>query len=184
MLIGIMGKMGTGKTLSMTILASYLYYRYKVPIHANYELNSPIKSETLKYTEDIWKVEDGIICLDEVWLTLDSRLWQDNVALTRWVNQTRKKRLIVFYTSQHINQVEMRMRNATDILIVCEKKYGSIWLNFVDYQYGTLGRKFEIKKPNRFYMLYDTFQVLEPIISRKWQDKKDASKKHHYPPAK
>jgi len=164
MLIGIVGKMGTGKTLSMTMFAEYLYYKFHIEIYSNYLLANAYKIE--KQT-DLWKIKNGIICLDEVWLTLDSRLWANNVSLTRWINQTRKKRVIVFYTSQHISQVELRMRNATDILIYCEKKDKSIWLNFVDYHYGTLGRKFKIEDPKKFYNFYDTFEIVWPISYKK-----------------
>jgi len=160
MLIGIMGKMGSGKTLSMSILASFLHYATHAPLFANYHLEN---AQIINQKRDIWDMQDGIFCFDEIWLTLDSRLWKDNTFLTRWVNQTRKKKMIVFYTTQHIRQVELRVRNATDVLIFCERKNSGIWLSFIDWQYQTLGKKFLISKPSRFYSLYDTYEVLQPI---------------------
>lgn len=155
-----MGKMGSGKTLSMTIIATYLARQLGAPLFSNYSL---INSGPIRNLKDLWQIENGIICLDEVWLTMDSRLWKDNVNLTRWVNQTRKKKVVVFYTTQHIRQVELRMRQATDILIYCEKKPAGHWLNFVDYQYNNLMRRFLIADPRPFYSLYNTFEVVNPI---------------------
>lgn len=163
MLIGIMGKMGSGKTLSMTILAQYIKKLTESPLWANYTLKNSEKINTLS---EIWKIENGIICLDEIWLTMDARLWNDNVMMTRWINQTRKKKLIVMYTTQHIRQVEMRVRNATDFLIYCQKmKGGRTKLTFIDYQYNTIGKSFIIEDPRIFYNLYDTYEVLQPIIN-------------------
>lgn len=169
MLVGIMGKMGTGKTLSMSILASYLARATKAPLYANYGLEG---AETIESLNELDKLEGGILCLDELWLSMDSRMWKDNVRVSHWVNQTRKKRVIVFYTTQHIRQMEMRVRNATDILIVCEKKGQEHHLTFLDYQYRAIGKRFVIGDARRFYSLYDTFEVLKPLS---WEFKKKYS---------
>lgn len=178
MLVGIMGKMGTGKTLSMSVLASYLSRATGAPLWANYSLKG---AKPLTSLDQINDTTCGIECIDEAWLSMDSRMWEDNVRISHWVNQTRKKKVIVFYTTQHIRQMEMRMRNATDILIVCEKKGRAIWLTFIDYQYKQIGKKFCINKPERFYGhldeeskvltgLYDTYEVLKPL---KWTNTRE-----------
>jgi len=174
MLVGIMGKMGTGKTLTMSVLASYLARATKTPLWANYSLKGASPLESL---DQINETTSGIECIDEAWLSMDARMWEDNVRISHWVNQTRKKKVVVFYTTQHIRQMEMRMRNATDILIVCEKKQGAIWLTFIDCQYKSIGKKFCIDRPERFYGkinedgtlsgLYDTYEVLKPLSWKK-----------------
>jgi len=176
MLVGIMGKMGSGKTLSMSILASYLARLTKTPLAANYHLKGADKVESLM---DVTKRQSEIFCFDEIWLSMDSRLWKDNVRLTRWVNQTRKKKMIVFYTTQHIRQVEMRMRNATDVLIYCDKTPEGHWLTFVDWQYKTIGRRYLIphSSAKRFYGLYNTYEVLEPLTWEKGKNYDGEGKK-------
>lgn len=163
--------MGAGKTLSMSILASYTARAMQAEMHANYHLK---KAELITSTKDIWEMENGVFCFDEMWLTLDARLWKDNVFLTRWINQTRKKKLIVFYTTQHIRQIEMRARNATDILIYCEKTPQGHWLQFIDWQYRQMGRRYLIPHDvaSKFYSLYDTYEVLQPLTAG---NKKDSS---------
>lgn len=155
-----MGKMGTGKTLTASVLASYIHNLTGIPLYANYALEG---AEKIKDLKDMWALDTAIFVFDEIWLTMDSRLWKNNVTLTRWINQTRKKKLLVFYTTQHISQVEMRVRKATDILIYTERIATGHWLNFIDYQYNQLGRRYLLEHPERFYNLYNTYEVLEPI---------------------
>lgn len=174
MLVGIQGKMGAGKTLSASILGSYISAATNVPLSANYGL---IRSERLTSMRDFWNLDGGVCVWDEIWLTLDSRLWGDNVAVSRFINQTRKKNLILIYTTQHINQVELRVRQATDILIHCERKPEGFWLNFIDYQYQQVGRRYLIDRPERFYGLYDTFEVLQPIDTRGFKSHKGGNAK-------
>jgi len=160
MLIGVMGKMGSGKTLSMSALGEFLHYKTKAPLYANYSLLNATRVQSLG---DIWKMENGIFCFDEMWLTMDARMWKDNVKLSRWVNQTRKKKLIVIYTTQHIRQMELRVREATDLLIYTTKVKDGIGLQFIDYQYQELKRKYYLPNKRKFYFLYNTFETLQPI---------------------
>jgi len=173
MLVGIMGKMGSGKTLSMSVLASYLHQATGAELDANYTLHDAKPIETLN---DVVKKEKSILCFDEIWLSADARAWKDNVRLTQWVNQTRKKQMIVFYTTQHIRQVEMRIRNGTDVLIVCEKTTEGHWLQFIDYQYRQLGRRYLIphQTAKQFYKLYNTYEVLKPLQWGKVGNKKSS----------
>lgn len=160
MLVGIQGKMGAGKTLTMSILATYLQKKTKLPVWANYSLE---KSLAIQSTADIWEAQNGVMCFDELWLTMDARAWKDNVDLSRFINQSRKKGLIVLYTTQHIRQVEQRVRNATDILIHCEKKDKRTVLYFIDWQYREIIGTYHMDNPAPFYSLYNTFEVLQPL---------------------
>jgi hypothetical protein len=168
MLIGMMGKMGAGKTLSMSTLATFLHKQTGAPLYANYQLEGAQKIESFN---DLMKVDTAIFCFDEMWLSMDARQWKDNVRLTQWINQTRKKKLIILYTTQHIRQIELRARNATDILVYCEKTPQGHWLTFVDWAYKTIGRRYLIphEAAQKFYHLYDTFEVLKPL---EWTAKK------------
>jgi len=159
-----MGKMGSGKTLTQSILANYIHNLTGLPLYANYTLKN---AEPIQTALDIWTLKSAIFCFDEIWITMDSRNWKNNIDMTQWVNQTRKKKLLIFYTTQHINQVEMRVRKATDVLIYTERTGNDIWLNFIDYQYQRLGRRYLIEKPQRFYDLYNTFEIAKPITKTK-----------------
>jgi len=157
MLAGFMGKMGSGKTLWMSVLASYISKLSGLPIYANYNLRGAKRLYTL---EDLWAVDKGIICFDEAWITLDSRNFGKNVDLTHWINQTRKKQLLVLYSTQHISQIEMRMRKGTDFLFYTFRRGSSFNAQVVDYQYGQLGRKLSLASPKPFFDLYNTFELV------------------------
>lgn len=161
MLIAIAGTQGSGKTLLMSILSTFLAQQTNSPLTSNYSLKG---SKKILKQSDLWDTNNSIMCLDELWLTMDSRLSRDNVFLTRFINQTRKKGLVVFYTTQHMSQVDLRIRNATDYLIFCENKNGEIVVKFIDYQYGIIHKQFVISDPKKFYPLYDTYQVLQPLL--------------------
>lgn len=161
MIIGLMGKMGAGKTLTQSILTRYYAQKTNSPYWSNYSLDG---SKRIKSLKDIWKIENGIIAWDEIWLTIDARMYKDNVGITRWINQLRKKSLMLLYTTQHIRQVELRLRNATDVLICCDKmKNKDIKLTFIDWQYRRMGRRMIMKNPKKYYSLYNTYEVLEPV---------------------
>lgn len=154
--------MGAGKTLSQTILGVYLHKATGAPLYANYTLNG-VPYTKISSLKELWNVNGGIVLLDELWLSMDARMWKDNVAVTRFINQTRKKKITLFYTTQHIRQIELRTRNGTDILIYCEKKPEGHWLWFIDYQYQEIGRKFLLSDARAFYALYDTYETLTPM---------------------
>jgi len=162
MLVGVMGRMGAGKTLIMSILMEYLHHQLGVPLAANYGLFGASRVFAMS---DIWELNYGILGLDEIWLTADARQSAQNVFFSQLVNQSRKKKLILFYTTQHIRQVDVRVRNATDILIMCEKTPTGHWVQIIDWQYREMKRKYFItfQQARKFYGVYDTYEVLQPL---------------------
>jgi len=159
MLVGVMGKMGGGKTRFMTIMGVYMHKMTGAPLYANYSLFG-VDYKRISSLKELWAIDGGIVLLDELWLSMDARLWKDNVSVTRFINQTRKKRITLFFTTQHIKQIELRTRNATDVLVFCEK--GNT-VTFIDYQYMDIGRKFVFPHPELFNDYYDTFETLQPM---------------------
>jgi type IV secretory pathway VirB4 component len=163
MLVAVCGQMGSGKTLLMSILGLMLK-NDSVPVYANYDLQDsiPVNSQS-----NLIKIANGAICLDEFWLTLDSRNWKNNVFLTRWINQTRKKNLIVFYTTQSFGQIDIRVRNATDYVIYCEnkRKKGYHKYTFINWGIGKVERAFKLlhSKARLFFDVYDTYKVIYPL---------------------
>lgn len=159
MLAGVMGKMGGGKTRFMTIMGIYMHTMTGAPIYANYSLFG-VPYTRISSLKELWQINSGIVLLDEIWLSMDARMWKDNVAITRFINQTRKKKITLFFTTQHIKQVELRTRNATDILVFCEN---GNQITFIDYQYMQIGRKYIFDNASFFNKFYDTFETLQPM---------------------
>lgn len=169
MLVAIFGQMGLGKTLMMTILANYLVEKLpQIPFFANYEVQ---KAKAIRGVKHLLTIEDGLICLDEFWVSMDSRAWKNNVFLTRWINQTRKKNLLCMYTTQSFGQIDVRVRNATDLLIFCERFKGAqpfFRYSFISGNNRTILKSFTIPeaKARHFYSYYDSFQLIRPLIAK------------------
>lgn len=156
--------MGSGKTLTTTFLGTALSNVTKSDLYANYD----IKSDRFKFIKTrgmLMAINNGIIILDEAHLFLDSRNWKDksNIDLTHWATKIRKKNLLCFVISQHIRQVDVRIRNLMDVLVVCERIGYAMRMTFVDYQYNLVGRRIILERPEEFYSLYDTFEIVKAL---------------------
>jgi len=164
MLVGIMGSMGTGKTLTMVMLMQYLHMSAKAKLGGNFSL---IGAQRINRSSQLWQFDDGVFGFDEMWISMDSRASSSKVNrfISQWVNQSRKKKLVFFYTTQHIRQLDVRVRNATDILIVLEKNHETFILTFVDFQYRKILRRIKIDERflRPFYAMYDTYEIIMPL---------------------
>ena len=164
MLISIFGKMGSGKTLLMSMFGQYFKIQ-DLPVYSNYELKDTLPVQS---TKELGSIENGVICLDEFWLSADSRLWKDNVFMSRWIMMTRKKNLLVFYTTQNFGQIDIRIRSATDLLIFCEHllKKKLFRFSFLSANTKTILKSFKIPedKAQNFYNFYDSFKCISPLL--------------------
>lgn len=164
MLVGFEGSLGTGKTLSMTFWARYFSYISKINAYTNYQTAFSIP---ISRWDEITKIKNGILCLDEIHaIGFDSRTSAKDFTQakrTHFILQTRKKNILVFYTSQSIRQVDNRLRGVTDYLILCSKKGNTIENQIVNYQTGEMGRKIRLRNVEKIFKWYDTFEVVNAL---------------------
>lgn len=120
------GLKGSGKTLVMALL---LYYEYKIlhkKIYANFDLSFPHNKlnidEMIKL--DV-KLQNAVIGLTELHMICDSRKHnkKQNIQMSYFVLQSRHRSVNFYYDTQQNSQVDVRIRNNTDINIVCENLY-------------------------------------------------------------
>lgn len=188
MLIGFIGRMGQGKTLSMTIIGTYIAHVTGCRLKARHTINLP-QAEIVDKVSQIWDSDNSVLLWDEIWIDMDSRDTRNRqiMDLTQLINQTRKKDMLLAYTAQHNSQVEKRIRNATDMLVHCSKKKNfdkktGVFLGIThkliitDPFNGRICKVITIKNPERFYGLYDTNEVIKPLIN----DEKKYTKKAAY----
>jgi hypothetical protein len=169
-IIGFVGTLGSGKTLSMTRECA----RYKArgfKLLTNYNLliqDEQVDFDTLyKQVENEEDVSNTVLALDEIHILLDSRssMSETSKVMTRWINLTRKQKIVLLYTTQYFHQVDRRLRSGTDIVVFCdgmlvnrdETKY-FVCMN----EYETAGRVVSDQfVGNEYFMLYDTNKIIK-----------------------
>lgn len=184
MIIGITGKIGSGKTL----LASYLAnegHKDGQTIISNYRLKIPHQLITLPDIEDYANKHSSLkkcmLILDEAQTILDCRQSIKNRIMSYFILQTRKRDVDIVFTSQQFWNVEKRLRENTDYVLVCSairsKENNKILLavNVEINEYE--GRdtfnyrgNFMIRDPASVFKLYDTYEIVD--FSEKKNNKK------------
>lgn len=174
MIIGLIGRMGTGKTLS-AVRYAYNYYKQGYSIYSNIKLNFPHTfiglQDLVDYANANINFEKSVILVDEMHVLLDSRSSgsKRNKILTHLIVLTRHlgKRggCHVLYTSQFIHQVDKRLRSNTDILIKCQSRklrgeQYTLNLVMIMQEFG-IKTKRDIFKSRFYYDKYDTHELIK-----------------------
>lgn len=121
-ILGIVGGIGTGKTLFASALAERLKDNYY--IMANYLLDCREKDITPDNIVDLLTEANEetdrkkIMVIDEFHIFSDSRLSSSyhNILMSYFITQTRKQDIQLIYTTQQFGQVDIRVRDNTDAL--------------------------------------------------------------------
>jgi len=162
MLALVLGHMGSGKTLFLTILGALSKKR----VIANYKLNYPNKKVENMSVAQIanMEYESGvIILLDEAWLYIDARRSSSslNTIFSYILFQSRKKGLDFYLSAQIGNSLDIRFRKLADFIISCEnKKYYFLYtiLKTSTRQFKKIYLPFE--SAERFFKYYDTNETI------------------------
>jgi hypothetical protein len=118
------GTVGSGKTLS-AVYECYQYYKQGYTVYTNIELKFPHTKLTKRVFDVLVKekkgLQDAVIFIDEAHIWLDSRssMMKKNKVITYFILQTRKRNVRMLVTTQHLGQVDKRLRDTIDILVFC-----------------------------------------------------------------
>lgn len=165
MIIAICGGLGSGKTLLMTRYAHKEYLQGK-KIFCNYGLKFNHEKIDLVHLLDLKpELQNSGLFMDEIYIYIDSRLSmaKRNRMLSYFIFQTRKLGVTLYFTSQHIGQVDVRLRNMIDILCVCKQTFKKDWfkVDMVDYRdFPDVRQNTFIYKGNPYYNMYDTLELV------------------------
>jgi len=183
LIIGITGGLGSGKTI---IMVRYLIKEYimKHKIYANFGLKK-IKYEPLNILTilemDKKQLALNNICvgIDELTVFADCRKSGSklNRMISYFVLQTRKRNVTLYYTTQDISMIDLRLVDHTDIQILCSKIYDKDNNQLNDYRhYSIIDFRESMIKPKitriifditKYYEYYDTYEViLPPVVSK------------------
>lgn len=131
------------------------------------DFSFPYEKLTLKdlmeYTSESDKFQNAIVVLDEIHIFIDSRrsVSSRNVIISYFLTQTRKKGVLLFWTSQQAHQVDKRLRSNSDFIIECSKtKIGEmlIVINDIIVMDGRTFKEWFIG--NDYFEFYDTTQTI------------------------
>jgi hypothetical protein len=162
MIIGFLGDMRSGKTLS-AVKELYKLYRHGYNIYSNIHLNFPHKIITLEMLENIVEEgkgfgdDDAVVFIDEWHVNFgDSRtsMTKKNRIISYFLLQSGKigkssdYGMILCYTTQYAENIDRRLRKCTAITCFCEK--------------------FDIGKRKIFHSEYHTIKNGEEIINEEW----------------
>lgn len=121
------------------------------------------------------QLQNAVLLLDEMHIWIDSRssMKQKNKAITYFILQTRKRNVRLLYTTQHLHQVDKRLRDTTDVIVFCrnisnrtstvrDKNVPTYIINEFVYQWREdMKPKMKVIHANPVYDLYDTTEMVE-----------------------
>lgn len=167
-IVGYVGPRGAGKTLAMTRCAHYLARRRKVNVMANYGIMLPHQKLDAARLVDMGEdLQRCLMLIDEAHVLIDSRNSGKarNKMVSYFITQTRKRDVVLCYTTQHVMQVDIRLRRATDYFVFC-RRVGRHRFRYrvVDALNGKhLGTVF--MDGRKSYALYDTYEAVTDFDS-------------------
>lgn len=163
-LLGIVGELGSGKTLALTYLA-WRNYSKGMKIYSNYKLNFPYTP--IQTPDDIINMKDGFASLDELWLYADSRLSasKKNKFVTMVLAKSRKRSINIGFTTQSFGQVDKRIRTVTDFVCLPKLNNSETVCKLAVYSNPSMSlmRTFRFKTQAIFNM-YDTEEEISELI--------------------
>ena len=173
MIIGYVGNIGSGKTLS-AVIELYKLYLDGMKIYSNIHLNFPYYPLTLdillSYVETKKNLDGSVIFIDEVHMWVDSRNSankRNRILSYVWL-QSRKRHCNYFFTTQYEDQIDKRLRRVTEILVECNKlRYSEVESEYVFLNTINIKKNRNIIQKKRFFYgdewfnLYDTNEVVK-----------------------
>lgn len=172
MLIGILGELGSGKTL----LATYLAYKYAQKgyhVYANYKLNIP-NCESYITPMQLMEVyppsnERVLVVLDEAYTWLDSRVSISHInRYISWIIlQSRKRNMDIIHTEQLSRLIDFRLKELNNIAFYAENHSNGFKYIIVFRKGLKLYQKtFFLSHQNaeKLYSLYDTREIVNPLL--------------------
>lgn len=155
------GARGRGKTLTM-VKDGYQYYLngFKILRNFNCKFGDYIENDEILKLDKDSSIKNAVIMIDEIQIFFDSRrgMKKENIDFSNFVQQIRKRNIILLCTTQYSNTIDLRLRQHLNYLVypmfnkeleVCEVVYKD--LNSIEENLLTG----VIQEPKQVQMVYD-----------------------------
>jgi hypothetical protein len=120
MIVLFQGSRGSGKTLSL-VYNSLEFLKNGWKIYRNFSLpyGEYISDDFVLSLTKESNLRDCVILIDEMQIFFDSRSWKDkgNIRFSHFIQQIRKRNIVILGTTQYVDTIEKRIRQHVDILI-------------------------------------------------------------------
>ncbi len=160
MVIAYTGKPGSGKTLSAV---RYIYKDHRKTVFTNVKLEIPNKNIVQilpSNVEDLKRLRDGIVFIDEANFVFSSRFWNRIPKdLIQFWAMHRKRGVDLILTSHSLKRIDIILRELVSYEVRCKTLGVFIINNWYDVDYGDKV-KTSIFWGCRFYKYYDTFEIV------------------------
>lgn len=169
MIVLFKGSRGKSKTLSMIKEGlKYLNSGWVVYTNLNKTRFKKIDSDYILNLSTKSTLFNAVLCIDEIELFFDSRDWnsQKSKIFSRFLQQIRKRNIIILCTAQFYNLIDIRLRQQIDYLVLCDydkiKKISTnLFLDVTSYESGKIPRFVKIKyNAEPFFSEYDTLELI------------------------
>lgn len=190
MIILYKGRRGCGKTLTM-VKDALKFYNKGWTIYSNFNVYIPHKRLS---NQDIinlpnTNINDCVLLIDEIQTIIDSRrsMKGDNLNFSYFIQQIRKRNIILLCTTQFTRTTDLRLREHVDVIVKPKMihKYPVVEAVYIDLtseeDLGFLETKSIIYNPMIFWDMYDTNEIKqsdnvkkkkEEVIEEKTKSKK------------
>lgn len=181
MIVTYTGRRGSGKTLTM-IKDALTYSLNGWTVYSNIELgfeHEYMSEQDMLGLNDESDINNSVLVIDEIQTMLDSRRSArgQNLDFSYFVQQIRKRNVIILCTTQFIGTVDVRLRQHADVLAkprfykdlqVCEVTYidltavdeSDLWGDYIN---GVV----VVYDAKPIFELYDTSKMVKKIIKEK-----------------
>lgn len=166
-LVLIDGRIGNGKTLYLVYKAT----RLQKPIYSNFLLDLPNFHALHIY--DFPDLPYNInVFIDEGYVLSDSRssMSKLNKYMSYIYNQSRKKGMNIFITTQLASAIDFRFRDQATHTVRCIKRKSGFIYRIKNQTNGIIRRKFlSNEKAIPYFKIYDTLEIVRPESMRDFE---------------
>jgi len=169
MIILYKGRRGCGKTLTM-VKDALKFYNDGWTIYSNFDISIPYKKLS---NEDIFqlpknqKIRNCVLLIDEIQTIIDSRrsMKGENLNFSYFVQQIRKRNIILLCTTQFTRTVDNRLREHTDIVVKPQihRHFPVVEAHYFDLtseeDFGILDSRVIVYNPENIWNFYDTDEI-------------------------
>lgn len=169
------GRRGAGKTLSM-VKDGYQYHLNGWEVYRNFKCSFGKymgEDKILKLNKKS-KIKNCVIMMDELQIFFDARrsMKEENVTFSNFIQQIRKRNIVLLGTTQYSNTIDLRLRQHTDIIAypnfiekypICEVIYMDM-TTAEDELYGQIAEPITQKviyNPLTVYSMFDTEEMIK-----------------------